>query len=75
MLGLSIRAFHDNFSDLWKKEVDGKCREERLFDYICDRYKEFEDGKITLNDVIKDVEDLTGNKILLKQEYSENFII
>ena len=66
MLGFSIRAFHDNFSDLWKKNVDGKCREERLFDYILDRYKDFEDGKITLSEVIDDVEQLTGNQIQLR---------
>ena len=66
MLGFSIRAFHDNFSDLWKKNVDGKSREERLFDYILDKYKDFEDGKITLSEVIDDVEQLTGNQIQLR---------
>lgn len=75
MLGLPIKAFHDNIADLWKKEVDGKSREERLFDYIFDRYKEFEDGKITLDDIIKDVEELTGNKIQFKDDHKGKLIV
>lgn len=75
LLGLPIKAFHDNIADLWKKEVDGKNREERLFDYIFDLYKDFEDGKTTLDDIIKDVEELTGNKIQFKNDHSGRLII
>lgn len=75
ILGIPVKVFHDNFSDLWKKEVDGKSREERLFDYIFDRYKDFENGKITLDDIIKDVEDLTGNKIIFKNPNRGKMIV
>ncbi len=66
MMGLPIKAFHDHFADLWKKEVDGKCREERLLDYILDLHDSFEKGYITLTDVIQTVEKETGTKIQYK---------
>ena len=75
ILGIPLKVFHDNISDLWKKEVDGKSREERFFDYVFDRYKEFENGLLTLDDIIKDVEDLTGNKIIFKNPERGRFVL
>ena len=63
MVCLPIMVVHDHFTDLWKKEVDGKCREERALDYILDLYDSFEKGYLTLNDIIETVEKETGQTL------------
>ena len=68
MLGLPIMAFHEHMSDLWKKEVDGKCREERFLDYILDLYDSFEKGELALNDVIQTIKEKTGTTIDFKDD-------
>lgn len=75
MLGLPIMAFHDHISDLWKKEVDGKCREERFLDYILDLYDSFEKDYITLDDVIQTIKEETGATIDFKDDRKGKFII
>lgn len=44
VFGISIMVLHDRFGQLMKKEVNGKCREERFFDYCIDLYDSFEKG-------------------------------
>lgn len=60
MLGLPVMVIHDHMGKLWKKEVNGVCREERLTDYITDLYDSFEKGYITLDDVHKTLEEECG---------------
>lgn len=60
VFGISIMVLHDRFGQLMKKEVNGKCREERFFDYCIDLYDSFEKGYLTLDDIRKTLEEECG---------------
>lgn len=51
MLGLPVMILHDHINDLWRKDVDGKNREERFTDYVLDLYESFSHGYLTLDDI------------------------
>lgn len=64
MIGLPVMVIHDKYSQITKKEVDGKCREERFAEMILDLYDSFDKGYLTLNDIKNCVEEETGMKLL-----------
>lgn len=66
MLGLPVMILHDKYSQIMKKEVDGKCREERFAEMILDLYDSFDKGYLTLDDIRNCVEEETGMKLLQK---------
>ena len=53
MLGLPVMVLHDHMNDLWKKEIGGIGREERFANMVLDLYDSFNRGYITLDDVIR----------------------
>lgn len=62
MVGLPVMILHDKYSLLTKKEVDGKCREERFADMILELYDSFDKGFLTLDDIKNTLEEETGMK-------------
>lgn len=60
IFGISIMVLHDKFGQLIKKNVDGKCREERFFDYCIDLYDSYEKGYLTLDDIRQTLEKECG---------------
>lgn len=67
VFGISIMVLHDKFGKLIKKDVDGKCREERFFDYCIDLYDSFEKGYLTLDDIRIALEEECGAKFRRKK--------
>lgn len=68
MLGLPVMVVHDHMPELWRKEIDGVGREERFADMILDLYDSFQQDYITLDDVLKVLNDECGLKILEKMD-------
>ena len=51
MLCIPVMVIHDKYSELMRKEVDGKSRGERLADMILDLYDSYEKGYVTLDEL------------------------
>ena len=64
MLSIPVMVIHDKFGQLMRKDVDGKCREERFSDLCLEIYDCFDKGYITLDDLMKTLEDETGVKLI-----------
>lgn len=51
VFGIGVMVIHDKFGQLMRKEVDGRSREQRYFDYCKELYDSFEQGYLTLEDI------------------------
>lgn len=51
MLAIPTMVIHDKYSQLMRKEADGKNREQRFVDLCLDMYDSFDRGYITLEDL------------------------
>ena len=67
MLGLPVMILHDKYSLLMKREVDGKCREERFTDLLLDLYDSFDKGYLTLDDILNCIKEECGIDIARKK--------
>ena len=67
MLGLPVMILHDKYSLLMKREVDGKCREERFTDLLLDLYDSFDKGYLKLDDILKCIKEECGIDIARKK--------
>lgn len=56
MLGLPLIVLHDKFGY-------GKQRLERFIDELLKQYEEFDEGRITLDDLLETIETETGVKV------------
>lgn len=63
MLAIPTMVIHDKYSQLMKKSVNGKSREERFVDLCIDLYDSFEKGYITIEDLHKCLWEEAGVKI------------
>lgn len=60
VFGIGVMVIHDKFGLLMRKEVDGKNREQRFFDYCMELYESFEQGYLTLDDIKNCLRDECG---------------
>ena len=67
VFGISVMVLHDKFGQLMKKDVGGKCREERFFDYCIDLYDSSEKGYLTLDDIRSTLEEECGTRFRRKK--------
>ena len=67
MLGLPVMIIHDKYPQLMKREVDGKCREERFTDLLLDLYDSFDKGYLTLDDILNCITEECGIDIARKK--------
>ncbi|MGI6068922.1 MAG: hypothetical protein ACOYBE_00650 [Blautia sp.] len=51
VFGIGVMVIHDKFGQLMRKEVDGRSREQRYFDYCMELYDSYEQGYLTLDDI------------------------
>lgn len=51
VFGIGVMVIHDKFGLLMRKEIDGKTREQRFFDFCMELYDSFEQGYLTLEDI------------------------
>lgn len=64
MLSIPVMVLHDKYGQLMKKEVDGKCREERFLDMCVELYDSFDKGYLTLEDLAETLLEETGCKLV-----------
>ena len=67
VFGISVMVIHDKFGLLMRKEIDGRSREERFFDYCMELYSSFEQGYLTLDDIKGCLWDECGAAIIKKR--------
>ncbi len=63
MLGLPAMVLHDKYSQIMKREVDGKGRVERFIDLVLELYQDFSEGYFTLEEVKEVLEEECGMEI------------
>lgn len=63
MLTIPIMVIHDKYSQLMKREVNGKSREERFADLCLDLYDSFNKDYVTLDDLAKCLWEEAGIKL------------
>ena len=68
MLGIPVMVMHDKYSQLMKREVDGKSRTERFADLCLDLYDSFDKGYLTLDDIHQCLWEEGGIKLIDKKE-------
>lgn len=61
-------VLHDKYSQIMKREVDGKGREERFVDLCLDLYDSFEKGYLSLEDIHQCLWEEGGIKLIDKRE-------
>lgn len=64
MLSIPVMVLHDKYGQLMKKEVDGKCREERFLDMCIELYDSFDKGYLTLEDLVETLKEETGCQLV-----------
>ena len=63
MLSIPVKVLSENYSKITKLNVDGKSREERFADLCLDLWHDFNADKVSLTDLEKSLNDLTGIEI------------
>ena len=63
MLAIPVKVLSENYSKITKLNVDGKSREERFADLCLDLWHDFNADKVSLTDLEKSLNDLTGIEI------------
>ena len=63
MLSIPVKVLNENQGELTKVKVAGKCREERFADLCLDLWHDFNADKVSLTDLEKSLNDLTGIEI------------
>lgn len=66
MLAIPVMVLHDKYSQLMRKEVNGKSRAERFADLCLDLYDSFDKGYVTLDDLSNCLLEETGIRLLKK---------
>lgn len=67
MLAIPVMILHDKYSQITRKEVDGKKREERFTDMCMDLYNSVEKGYVSINDLSKCLWEEAGVKFFKKE--------
>ena len=63
MLSIPVKVLSENYGKITKLNVDGKSREERFADLCLDVWHDFNADKVSINDLEKSLNDLTGIEI------------
>lgn len=63
MLAIPTMVIHDHYAKIMKREVDGKCREERFAELCLDLYDTFQQGYVSLEELKACLEEETGMKL------------
>ena len=63
MLAIPVKVLSENFGKITKLNVAGKSREERFADLCLDLWHDFNADKVSLTDLEKSLNDLTGIEI------------
>ena len=63
MLAIPVKVLNENYGKLTKLNVAGKSREERFADLCLDLWHDFNADKVSLTDLEKSLNDLTGIEI------------
>ena len=63
MLAIPVKILNENYGKLTKLNVAGKSREERFADLCLDLWHDFNADKVSLTDLEKSLNDLTGIEI------------
>ena len=63
MLSIPVKILNENYGKLTKLNVDGKSREERFSDLCLKLWDDFNADKVSLTDLEKSLNDLTGIEI------------
>lgn len=66
MLAIPVMVIHDKYSQLMRREVDGKPRAERFADLCLDLYDSFNRGYVTLDDLADCLWEEAGIKLTKK---------
>lgn len=66
MLAIPVMVIHDKYSQIMRRVVDGKSREERFADLCIDLYDGFEKGYVTLDDLAECLWEEAGIKLKKK---------
>ena len=63
MLAIPVKVLSENYGKITKLNVAGKSREERFADLCLDLWHDFNADKVSLTDLEKSLNDLTGIEI------------
>ena len=63
MLAIPVKVLSENYGKITKLNVDGKSREERFTDLCLKLWDDFNENKVSINDLEKSLNDLTGIEI------------